>query len=51
MQQTLERPEVAADYEKVLELTQKMDSLRSEQEKLLEEWEDLHSRLEEFDGE
>lgn len=51
MQQTLERPEVAADYEKVLELTQKMDSLRLEQEKLLEEWEDLHSRLEEFDGE
>ena len=47
----LSSPEIAADYEKVLELTQRIEELTAEQTALMTEWEQMHSRLEELTGE
>ena len=43
----LSDPETASDYEKALELTQRMEELRARQEKLMESWEALCQELEE----
>ena len=45
---SLSTPEVAADYEKVMEITQKIDSLTAEQEALMADWETWNSRLSEL---
>ena len=42
----LERPEVAADYAKVLELTQQLAALHEEQERQYAQWEELQEQLE-----
>jgi len=41
-QEEMNRPDTAADYEKLLALTEEMEQLRQEQERLLEDWETLH---------
>lgn len=46
----LERPEIAADYAKVLELTQQLASLHEEQERLYAQWEQLQEQLEADDN-
>ena len=48
---TLSSPETAADYEKVLELTEIINRLTEEQAALLAEWEQMHTHLEELTGE
>ncbi|MBR5112356.1 MAG: ABC-F family ATP-binding cassette domain-containing protein [Clostridia bacterium] len=48
---TLSSPETAADYEKVLELTETINRLTEEQAALLTEWEQMHTRLKELTGE
>ena len=42
-------PEVSADYEKVLELTNLIDELNNEQASLMEEWEELETRKAELE--
>lgn len=46
----LERPEIAADYARVLELTQQLASLHEEQERLYAQWEQLQEQLEADDN-
>ncbi len=41
-------PETAADYEKVIECSEKLEKLGFRQEELMSEWESLHSELETF---
>lgn len=43
-------PQVAADYEKVMELTEKTDNLSNRQLALMGEWEQMNSRLNELEG-
>lgn len=43
----LSQPEVASDYEKTLELTQRLEELKTQQEELMETWETLCQELEE----
>ena len=43
IQNLLELPETSADYEKLLELTEKFDSLKNELDELYSEWEELQS--------
>lgn len=43
-------PQVAADYEKVMELTEKTDNLSNRQLALMDEWEQMNSRLNELEG-
>ena len=43
VQRILENPETAADYEKLLELTSKLEELNQKQETLYEEWLELNS--------
>lgn len=38
-------PETAADYEKIMELSTELEKLQSNQEELLEEWENRHNAL------
>ncbi len=45
-QSELEKPETAADFERVIELTAKIDELNTKLELLLEEWEETQSKLE-----
>ncbi|MBR2957173.1 MAG: ABC-F family ATP-binding cassette domain-containing protein, partial [Clostridia bacterium] len=45
-QSELEKPETAADFEKVIELTARIDELNTKLELLLEEWEETQSKLE-----
>lgn len=47
----LSTPEVSADYEKVLELTDKIEGLTARQLSLMEEWEQWNSRLSELQEE
>lgn len=42
-------PEISSDYEKVLELTELIDSLNNEQTSLMEEWEELEIRKAELE--
>lgn len=44
----LSSPEVSADYEKVLEYTQKIDELTRQQLSLMDEWEQENKRLEQL---
>ena len=41
MQELLASEEVAADYEKLIELTQKLENLQSEQEEQYKIWEEF----------
>ena len=43
IQALLELPETSADYEKLLELTEKFDSLKNELDELYSEWEELQA--------
>ena len=43
IQNLLELPETSADYEKLLELTEKLDLLKNELDELYSEWEELQS--------
>lgn len=43
-------PQVAADYEKVMELTEKTDNLSNRQLALMGEWEQMNLRLNELEG-
>ena len=43
VQEILELPETAADYEKLMELTNRLDELTKKQEELYEEWLELNS--------
>ena len=43
VQALIESPEVSADYEKIMELTKKLDELITHQEELYEEWLELNS--------
>ncbi len=45
-QSELEKPETAADFEKVIEFTARIDELNTKLELLLEEWEETQSKLE-----
>ncbi|MBQ7102196.1 MAG: ABC-F family ATP-binding cassette domain-containing protein [Clostridia bacterium] len=45
-QSELEKPETAADFEKVIELTARIDELNTKLELLLEEWEETQNKLE-----
>ena len=42
----LEQPETAADYAKVLELTQQLAALHEHQEALYAQWEEMQEKLE-----
>ena len=44
----LSTPEIAADYEKVLQYTEKLEALRAEQENLMTEWTALQEKAEKF---
>ena len=43
VQSLIESPEVSADYEKIIELTKKLDELISHQEELYDEWLELNT--------
>lgn len=51
LQQELNQPEVASDYEKTIVLTQQMELLQNESAELLDRWEELHLWLDENDEE
>ncbi|MEG1426994.1 MAG: ATP-binding cassette domain-containing protein, partial [Oscillospiraceae bacterium] len=51
VQQDMNQPEVASDYEKTIALSQHMDTLKAESEELLQTWEDLHLWLDKNDTE
>ena len=42
-------PEAAADYEKIIELTQKLEELTEKQLEIMDEWEKMNSRLTELE--
>ena len=42
-------PEAAADYEKIIELTQKLEELTEKQLEIMDEWEQMNSRLSELE--
>ena len=44
----LQAPEISADYEKIMEITNRLETARAEQEKLIITWEDTHTKLEEL---
>lgn len=46
-EELLNDPEVAADYQKTIEISQKLADLRNAGEELLNEWEELHTWLDE----
>jgi ATP-binding cassette subfamily F protein 3 len=45
----LSSPEAAADYEKIIELTQKLEELTEKQLEIMDEWENMNSRLTELE--
>lgn len=45
----LSSPEAAADYEKIIELTQKLEELTEKQLEIMDEWEQMNSRLTELE--
>lgn len=45
----LSSPEAAADYEKIIELTQKLEELTQTQLEIMDEWEKMNSRLTELE--
>ena len=45
----LSSPEAAADYEKIIELTQKLEELTEKQLEIMDEWEQMNSRLSELE--
>ncbi len=45
----LSSPEAAADYEKIIELTQKLEELTERQLEIMDEWEKMNSRLTELE--
>ena len=47
----LSNPEISADYERVLELTNELDSTKILQEELVSEWEETSERLEKLQSE
>ncbi|EAD7993599.1 hypothetical protein ACR95_09150, partial [Listeria monocytogenes] len=42
----LTNPEVFQDHEKALEITQELDAVKADGEKLMEEWEQISEELE-----
>ena len=46
---TLSSPEAAADYEKIIELTNKLEELTEAQLEIMDEWEKMNSRLTELE--
>lgn len=46
---TLSSPEAAADYEKIIELTSKLEELTEAQLEIMDEWEKMNSRLTELE--
>ena len=44
----LSTPEVSADYQSVIEYTEKIETLTAEQLSLMEEWEEWNARLSEL---
>ncbi|MCM1544030.1 MAG: ABC-F family ATP-binding cassette domain-containing protein [Ruminococcus sp.] len=50
LQAEIDNPENAADYEKILELTAKLQAAVDEQEQLMEQWQELNEKLEEMMG-
>ena len=45
----LSSPEAAADYEKIIELTKKLEELTEKQLEIMDEWETMNSRLTELE--
>lgn len=48
-QAEIENPEAAADYEKIIELTAKLDELNKSLEQLYEDWENIQLKLAEYE--
>ena len=51
LENELNQPETASDFEKLTELTARLETLHREQERQMELWEEISLSLEEFEGE
>ena len=48
-QAEIENPETSADYEKIIELTAKLDELNNSLEQLYEDWENIQLKIAEYE--